>query len=45
MSSKHNVIVMGASAGGIETLLQLLSSIDAPLDAAIFIVQLFHRIA
>lgn len=34
----HDIIVIGASAGGVETLIQLVKSIPAEIPAAIFIV-------
>ncbi len=39
MSSKRNVVVIGASAGGMETLVRLLRNISNDISASIFIVQ------
>lgn len=41
--SGHNIIVMGASAGGVETLSQLVGGLPKDLPAAIFIVVHFPR--
>ncbi len=36
--NKHNIIVIGASAGGVSALTQLVSTLPADIPAAIFIV-------
>lgn len=36
--SGHDIIVIGASAGGVETLCQLVSGLPPDLPAAIFVV-------
>ncbi|RAZ83142.1 chemotaxis protein CheB [Mesorhizobium hawassense] len=37
-SNKHNIVVIGASAGGIEPLKQIVSDLPADLPAAVFVV-------
>ncbi|TPJ76337.1 chemotaxis protein CheB [Mesorhizobium sp. B2-6-2] len=38
LSNRHNIIVIGASAGGIEPLKQIVANLPADLPAAIFVV-------
>ncbi|PBB17853.1 chemotaxis protein CheB [Mesorhizobium sp. WSM4313] len=45
LSNHHNIIVMGASAGGIEPLKQIVANLPVDLPAAIFVVlHICHRL-
>src|SRR3954465_13887172 len=38
-STKRDIIVIGASAGGVEALIRVFKALPASLDAAVFVVQ------